>query len=261
MRRRVSLALLVPALVAAAASVSYRGARTFELTDAAGSAIDRVYLAFQYRGSLLNPVHPVTYNASALTVVRSSAPGRVDVPGAWHLHAPFPLKTPPSLWIELVYVPRLHNASGHLNEASPSLGGVFVIAQPGVRATVFDLSDRPELWEGTLRNLSSIISRLIAPPVEPDPQPAIDRATAALTRELIGELRQEVATFRAKYGAVERKMPEMPPYLRSARADEQKRWADAVATQLHHEPTWGLLIDRLFTDELEYYERWAADTR
>ena len=258
-RRRLALAVVV--VLAAAASVSYNRGRTLVFVDAAGAPIDRAYVLYQFRGSRPNPVHPASYEASPLTLVRGEGDGRVVVPGAWHLHAPFPIKTHPARWIELVYVPRLHNGWGHLNDGSPSLGGVFVIDAPGERATVFDLSDRPELWEGTLRNLSSIIGRLVAPPVEAYPRPAIDDATASLTRELIGELRQEVSSFVARYGAVPRQMPEMPPYLRSAAAEEKKQWTDAVAKQLQQEPTWGPMIDRLFADELAYYEQWAVGKR
>jgi hypothetical protein len=262
-RWRLALAVVVVVVVAlgAAASLSYNRSRTFALVDAAAAPIDRAYVLYQYRGSRPNFVDSISYEASPLTLVRSDRDGRVVVPGAWHLHAPFPIKTHPSRWIELVYVPRLHNAWGHLNESSPSLNGVFVIEQPGRRATVFDLGDRPELWEGTLRNLASSIGRLTARPVGPNPRPAIDGATAALTRELIGDLRQELMAFIARYGAVPRELPEMPSYLRSGGAEDQKRWAEAVATQLRQEPTWGSLINHLFTDELTYYEQWAAGTR
>jgi hypothetical protein len=257
----IAAAVLVLLLLAVMASVSYRGRRTFELVGAAAEPIDPVFVAYIYRGGRPNFVHSVSYEASPLTLARSDAGGRVVVPGSWFVHAPFPIKTHPSLWIELVYAPRLHNAWGALNGASPSIPGVFVIDRPGQRATLTDLSDRPEQWEGTLRNLSSIIGRLVAPHVETDARLPISADTAALTLELIRHMHDELAAFVGRYDTVRRTMPEMPPHLRHATAEEQKQWEETTAAHLAREPTWGMLITRLFTDELEYYEQRAAALR
>ncbi len=257
-RRR--LVLVSSALLAAVASISFQPGRTFVLVDAAGATIDRAYVLYQFRGHRPNFAHPVSYEATPLTLARGDG-GRVAVPAAWQVHAPFPIETHPSRRIEIVYVPRLHNAWGHLNDGSPSIANVFVVDQPGVRATVFDLSDRPQLWEGTLRNLSSIIGRLVAPPVEGNHRPAIDDATAALTRELISDFRQEVSSFLSTYGALRRPRPEMPASVRWDTVAEQARWNAMTDDDLAKEPTWGVLIGRLFTDELENFERWAAGSR
>lgn len=53
-----------------------------------------------------------------------------------------------------------------------------------------DLSDSPDRWERTLRNLASMISRLISTRKGEVPLQERDPATTALTRELISHFRQ-----------------------------------------------------------------------
>jgi hypothetical protein len=196
---RLRWAVLVLAVLAAAGTVSFHPARHFEFVTSGGAAADPVYVAYWYRGSRPNFVHPVSYDARPLALVKGRQAGRVAFERAFIVHRPFPIETHPSLWTQMVYAPALHNAWGQLNEGSPSYQGVFEIDWSRRRAIVGDLSDRPDRWEGTMRNLASVLSRLIYPREGETPLRERDPSTAALTVELIGHFRQEYDAFLARY--------------------------------------------------------------
>jgi hypothetical protein len=245
----------------AAASVSFNARTTFHLTDAVGAPQEPVYIAFSRVGHRLNPVHPVTYQARPLALARSDGAGGVAIPAAFHVHLPFPVETHPSLWIEMVYVPRMHNAWGQFNEGSPSRRGIFVIDATRHAATVSDLTGEPQLWEGSLRNLSSIINRMAGRMPGREPLRQSDPASAALTVELIAHFRQEYESFLARYHDVPRPRPEMPDHVRMSSQEEQERWSKHIDADLAREPRWDMVITRLFSDELELFRKYDAELR
>lgn len=106
------------------------------------------------------------------------------------------------------------------------------------RAVIYDVSDRPELWQGSLMNLASLIQRIVYRPPGERPLRETDLATAALTRELIGHFSQEYGSFLTRYGDVVRPMPAMA-------ADE------AQEASFAREPLWGQLISRTLGGELK----------
>ncbi len=253
---------MVIAVLLVAGSVSYSCARTYTFVDEADAPVDPIYVAFYYTGSRPNPVHPVSYHASSLRVIRSDAPGELVIPGRLHVHLPFPIETHPSLDVELVYAPGMHNAWSRLHVDAFPLPTLFGLDRNRRKATVPDRSTTPDAWHGTLSNLASVINRLVAPAI--DGRPALvstDRTTVALTRELIGHFRSELAGFLATFGNTPRQKPEMPPYARWSGPEAQKQWAESVEADLAREPTWGVLIRRLHTDELRYFMTWEAGPR
>jgi hypothetical protein len=255
---RLRWVVLVLAILIAAASVSFQPARTIEFVTPAGASAGPVYVAYSYRGSRPNFVHPVSYEARPLTLVRGDEVGRVTFERTVIVHQPFPIQTHPALRTEMVYAPALHNAWGQLNPGSPSYERVFEIDSSAPRAKVYDLSDRPGRWEGTMRTLASVIRRLIHPREGVAPLRERDPATAALTRELIGHFRQEYDAFLARYSAVDRPRPEMPDSVRMSSAEEQRRWVEHTDTDLSREPQWGMVATRLFQTELRMFEEWAG---
>lgn len=96
-----------------AASVSYTRAYTLEIVDNDGRP-QTAYALYNHQGHWLNPVHPVSYNATQTAVIRGDADGRLTIPAALHVHLPFPIQTHPTVSIEMVYVPQLHNAGGQI---------------------------------------------------------------------------------------------------------------------------------------------------
>jgi hypothetical protein len=254
---RLRWVVLVLAFLVAVASVSFQSARTFEFVTPAGTPASTVYIAYSYRGSRPNLVHPLSYEARPLALLRGDA-GRVTFERTVILHRPIPMETHPTLRTEMVYTPAQHNAWGQLNPGSPSYERVFEMDLSQPRAIVHDLSDRPDRWEGTMRNLASVISRLIYPREGEAPLRERDPATAALTRELIAHLRQEYDAFLARYAGVDRLRPEMPAFVRTSSAEEQRRWTEHIAADLAREPTWGAITTRLFQAELLLFEEWAA---
>ena len=249
---------LVLVILVAVASVSFQPERTFEFVTPGGTPGGPVYIAYSYRGSRPNFVHPVSYEPRPLALVRGDGGGRVTVDPTVILHKPFPIETHPTLWTEMVYTPALHNAWGQINAGSPSYERVFEIDANQARATVWDLSDRPDRWEGTMRNLASVISRLIYTREDEVPLPERDPATTALARQLIGHFRQEYEAFLARYASVERPRPAMPDFVRMSSDEEKRRWIEQTDADLAREPQWGLVATRLFRIQLQQFEEWAV---
>jgi hypothetical protein len=240
-RRRIHIALGLIALLIAA-SVSYTGCYTLETVDADGQGVT-AYAIYHHQGEWLNPAHPVSYDATRHTVVRSDDAGRIRVPSAVHVHLPFPLQTHPKLRIEMVYVPRLHNAEGRISSGYvASTAGVWEMDAVTRRAVVFDLSDRPERWQGTLSTLSFFIRPLVSGELRD-----LDRSEAATLAELIGHFRAEYDAFLVRYGDVRRPQPPMPVLFSD---EEKRRWAEMVDADLAREPTWGMEIRRLYAVEI-----------
>jgi hypothetical protein len=126
-RLRVLVAGLIVAAVVVA-SVSWTQPVTLRLTDEHGQSASGAYVRFHYSGHLINPVHPVTYVARESAIIRADPDGRATIPARLHLRRPLPLSTPPSVFIDHVYVPHLHNAFGPVTEHTMSRPRVFTIA-------------------------------------------------------------------------------------------------------------------------------------
>jgi hypothetical protein len=235
MRRRRLIALLLVSLVAA--SVSYTPGYTLDIVDSAGRP-QTGYALYTHQGYSLNPAHLVSYNATRLTVVRGDDNGRLTIPAAFHVHWPFPLQTHPTLWIQMIYVPRLHNAWARIVQRAPaSEAGIWQMTTPN-RAVVFDVSDRPEDWHGTLSNLSFFMSPAIRD---------VDPSRAGPLLELIAHFRAEYRAFLLRHYDSPRPLPPMPQLL----TDEEKRaWQAMVDTDLSQRPTWGPEIRRLYEGEV-----------
>ena len=233
-RRLIALVLLV---LLAAASLSYTSGYTLDLVDSGGRP-QTGYALYNHQGYSLNPVHPVSYNATRFTVVRSDDHGRLRIPAAFHVHWPFPLQTHPRLRIAMIYVPHSHNAWARIVQRSPaSEAGVWQMTARN-RAMVFDVSDRVELWAGTLSNLSFFMSDAVRD---------ADRSTAAPLLELIGHFRAEYKAFLERYNDAPRPLPPMPQLFGD---EEKRRWKEMADADLSKRPTWGMEIRRLYGGEV-----------
>lgn len=223
--------VLLPLLVAA--SVSYTSGYSLDIEDVSGRP-QTSYALYNHQGYSLNPAHPVSYNATGLTVVRSDDNGHLTIPAAFHVHWPFPLQTHPRLRIAMIYVPRSHNAWTRIVERSPaSAAGVWQMTARN-RAMVVDVSDRPEHWSLTLSNLSFFM------------YPAVrdaDHSRAGPLLELVGHFRTEYNAFLARHSNSPRPLPPMPPLFTD---DEKRAWKAMVDKDLSERPTWGLEVRRLY---------------
>jgi hypothetical protein len=220
-----------------AASVSYTSGYTLDIVDSDGRP-QTGYALYNHQGYSLNPVHPVSYNATGLTVVRCDDNGRLAIPGAFHVHWPFPLQTYPKLRIAMIYVPRLHNAWARIVQRSPaSEPGIWQMTTPN-RAMVFDVSDRPARWHDTLSNLSFFMSPAVRD---------VDHSRAGPLLELMGHFRAEYKAFLVRHNDSPRSLPPMPVLFTD---DEKRAWKAMVDTDLSQRPTWGMEIRRLYEDEV-----------
>jgi hypothetical protein len=109
-----------------------------------------------------------------------------------------------------------------MNKGSPSRPGVFELDSVR-RAVVYDLSDRPELWHGSMMDLVSLINRIVYRRPGERPLGDTDPATAVMVLELIGHFRQEYDSFLTRYGSVPRPMPGMAADEPWTTAEEKRR--------------------------------------
>jgi hypothetical protein len=185
-RRRVRTIAVGFALLALA-SASIECGRTLQIVDINGAPVPDVLVVYHHEGDRLNPAHTTTYEASGQSLIQSSSAGRVEIPLSVHVHWPFPIETHPRLRVDLVYAPALHNGHATIGSTPPTAQpGVVVVAADLANVTLGDLSGRPDLWEGTLMNLSWIIGQLIGDQTSRPPRRSPRPETTALTRVLIG---------------------------------------------------------------------------
>ena len=251
-RVRSGIAVTV-AVLFAAATVSWSLPTTLILTDRDGAPVSDAYVRYHYEGELVNPVHPVTYVARGSAITRSDADGRIRIPFRLHLRSPLPVSTPPWLYVDNVYTPRLHNAFGPIAERSTSRPAVFTLDEGHERVTVFDVSGDPERWERSLSDLFDSIrstSPAAMAPADPD-----DAGTAAYTRELIAHLRREYDAFLAKHGSARRGRAPEPAGLTAA---ERQAWLERADADLVREPLWGPYFERMWQRNLQELDRLEA---
>ena len=254
MTRRSSRAIAVGLALLALASVSIERGRTLQILDMRGAPVQGVFVMYHHEGDRPNPAHTTTYEASGRSLIQSSSAGRVEIPPSVHVHWPFPIETPPRLYVDLVYAPTLHNGLATIIGSATAQPGAFAVGDDLASVRLADLSESPERWEGTLMNVSSIIGRLMSERTSPPPRRSPRPETTALTRVLIGQFSREYSAFLDRYGDVVRPKPEMPDGLRLGLTEsERQAWEKMVEQDLAREPRWGDVAQRLFAREVERF--------
>jgi hypothetical protein len=255
--KRASLWIVAVLAVAglAVGTISWTSGESILLSDERGEPVPEAFVRFHYEGSLINPVHPVTYVARGSIIIRAGPDGRAAIPFRVHVRRPLPLSTPPSAFIDCVYVPGLHNAFGPVPDWAMSRDGVFTVDDERQRITVLDVSRDPERWDSSLRELYRCIQNTIATvgsmaPADPD-----DVQTNTHARELIEHLRREYAAFLAAYGHTARTRPEPPPFQSGK---ERRLWQEQVDAHIAREPLWGPYFERMWRGEIKALDGMAA---
>ena len=252
-RRRFRVIAVGLALLTLASGSIERG-RTLQIVDMSGAPVQDVLVVYHHEGDRPNPAHTTTYEASGRSLIQSSSAGRVEIPLSAHVHWPFPIETHPRLSVDLVYAPALHNGLATIVGMASAQPGAFVVARDLANVTLGDLSERPDLWEGTLRNVSSMIGRLIGDQTSRPPRRRARPETTALTRVLIGHFSREYSAFLDRYGDVARPRPEMPNALRLSSTEAERRaWEKMIDQDLAREPRWGDVAQRLFARDVERF--------
>ena len=261
MIRRRSFAVALALAPLALSSVSLDLGRTLRVVDNNGAAVEDVFVIYHHEGYRLNPAHSTTYEASRRSIARSGSGGRVEIPPSVHMHWPFPIESHPRLRVDLVYAPAFHNGLATIVDRAIAQPGAFDVAGDLVGVTLADLSGSPDLWEGTLRNLSMMIGQLIGERSSNPPRHRARPETAALTRVLAGQFVQEYGAFLARYRDVTRPRPEMPPGIRFLAEQERRAWNEMVDRDLAREPRWGDVAQRLFARDAERFVRVETDSK
>jgi hypothetical protein len=246
--RRLSLAIAGTLLALfVAATTSWSSGAAFAIADESGAPAAGAFVRYHYTGQLLNFVHPVRYIARGSAITRADEAGRVVIPGRVLFRRPLPLSGPPSLFVDHVYVPRLHNAFGPIAPLTQSRPGVFTVDDRRERVVVADVSPSPERWELSLRFLFDAIRGTLATTGSIAPAAPDDAATVAHARELIAHLRAEYAAFLARHGSAVRERPAPPP---GGSERDRQAWQEEIDAQLRREPRWGPFMQRVWRGNL-----------
>lgn len=251
-------AVVATVIVIPAATTSWTPGASWLLTDERGQPASDAYVRYHYTGNLLNFVHPLSYVAGGSVIIRADADGRVTIPGRVHFRRPLPLSTPPSVFIDHVFVPRLHNAFGPLAASTISRAGVFTIDEGRESVTIFDVSRDPEQWVMSLSSLLGCIRGTLSPIGSTAPAASDDGRTLAHARELIDHLRREYDAFLTRYGRVARQRPPAPQW--GSERDRQE-WQEQADAQLAREPLWGQYVQGTWRRNLEFLEALAASMK
>ena len=246
--KRVGTGIVVALLaVVGMATVSWTSGTAVRFTDTAGAPAAEAYVRYHYDGHLINPVHPVTYIARGSVILRADALGTATIPGRMHVRRVLPLSMPPRLFIDHVYLPRLHNAFGPIADGTTSRPGVFGIDERRQHVTVFDVSEDPERWASSLHYLFDCIRGTLSRDGSRTAASPGDTRTAAHARELVGHLRREYAAFLSRYGQTARARPPAPE---GGSERDRQLWEQQTDAQLAREPLWGPYLARMWRGHL-----------
>ena len=258
MTRRRVLAVALALTLLALSSVSIERGRTLRVVDIDGAPVEGVFVVYHHEGHRPNPAHTTTYDASRRSIAQSRSAGRVEISPSVHVHWPFPIETHPGLRVDLVYVPSFHNGLATIGDRAVAQPGAFDVAGDLASVRLVDLSDSPALWEGTLRNLGSIIGRLMSEQSSSPPRRRARPETPALTRVLAGHFVREYGAFLDRYRNVIRPRPHMPAGLTE---EERRAWNEMADRELAREPRWGDVAQRLFAREAERFNSVESDSK
>ena len=245
-RRSRALVLGIAAL--AVASVSIDCGRTFVISNGRGTPVSGAYVAYHHEGRTYALVESVSYQASQLAILQSDTAGRVVVPWAVHAHWPI-VQGHADMTIDLIYAPMLHNGLAWVSHRTAvSRPREFEVSTDLASVRLEDLSGDPSLWQGTLENLSSLLSRLTS-------QPTRGQNTPRFTGELVDHFKDEYAAILDRYGETPRAIPDMPESVRWSTEEEKRGWQAMVDRDLAQRPRWGDELRRRFATEIAIYQR------
>jgi hypothetical protein len=246
MKRVWSRALVLGVVVLAIASVSIDCGRTFVISDTGGTPVPGAYVAYHHEGHTYAIVESVSYQASQLALLQSDAAGRVVVPPAIHVRWPI-VQSHADMTIDLIYAPMLHNGLAWVSHrAAVSRPREFEVSTDLATVRLEDVSTDPFLWQSTLENLSSLLSRLMS-------RPTRGENTPRLTVELVDHFQGEYAAILDRYGETPRAMPNMPESVRWDTGQEKRAWQAMVDKDLAQRPLWGDELKRRFATEIGLY--------
>lgn len=252
-RAVVSVLLILVLALLAAASVSWSPAATLHITDAAGAPVAGAYVRYHYDTSILNLVDSLDRVARGSTIVRADADGTATIGGRLHLRAPWPITTPPRVFVDHVYASRLHNASGPIPLRYGAHQAPLFRLEDGGRLRLVDASLDPALWERSLHELHACIRETVdgrEKMADPD-----DAGTVRHARELIAHLRAEYAAFLDRHGETPRSRPAPPAW---ASAEERAVWSTRVDENLAREPRWGPFVERTWERRVKELDRFEG---
>jgi len=248
MRRWWARALIAAAAVLALSSISISCGRTLVVSTMQGAGVQGAYVAYHREGTTYGFVESVSYQASRIRLLKTDASGRVVIPGAIHVHWPI-VQSHPEIAVNLIYAPPLHNGLAWVNRrVAVSRPQEFEVSSDLRAVRLEDVSGDPSRWQGTLENLSSLLSGFRS-------QEMRGEATPTLTHELIEQFENEYRAMVERYGSVLRVPPNMPDAVRASTDQEKVAWQAMVDKDLAARPRWGDELKRRFSTEIDIYGR------
>jgi hypothetical protein len=246
MNHKWSRALMLVFAVMLIASISVNCGRTLSVSDVNGAPLPGAYVVYHLEGTTYAAVEALTYQATPIEVLRTDGSGRVVIP--WSVHAHWPLiQGGPGIAVDLIYAPALHNGLAWIvRGVAVSRPHEFDVSEDLTAVRLDDVSADPARWQGTLMNLSSVLSRLTSQEMRGERAPA-------LLDDLIEAFGNEYRALIARHGETLRPLPEMPEAVRSATDQEKTAWQAMVARDLAERPRWGDEFKRRFATEIDTY--------
>lgn len=216
------------------------------ISDSGGAPVTGAYVAYHHEGTTRAVAESVTYQASQLALLQSDAAGRVVVPWAVHAHWPL-VQSRSELTVDLIYAPTLHNGLAWVSRRTAvSRPREFEVSPDLATVRLESVSGDPSLWQGTLENLSSLLSRLTS-------RPTSGENTPRLTGEMVDHFKAEYTEMLERYGETRRAIPTMPESVRWSTEEEKRGWQAMVDKDLAERPRWGDELKRRFSTEIGLY--------
>ena len=242
--------MFVVTVVMAFASLSKVPAARWQFSGPKGKPVDRVLVAWSYQGTRFNFVHSVTYEKPG-GVADLKNGGVLKLGGFFELHRPLDGGLEP--WIEIVYVPELHNAFGPIGKSSDVETANRKLEVENHRIVITDLVDDPQSWTRSLDTVCSFVVAELS---------AKEAMTAERKRDLAvwaGVLLVDYQKFLERYAEVKRAIPADPPFWRGLPEAEIVERRKSMIERIAREPLWGPYMERMWKNNIVHLRALAKD--
>lgn len=239
--RVLTVALVGTALAITAVSISIVPSLSGTVTDLEGRSVAKAFVAYRYKGSRFNFVDSLSYYRPG-EVLLTDANASYDVPGFVQLHQPLDGELVP--WIEWVYVPELHHLFGPIAPATETRPGLVENDRTNRVVRLADLTDDPERWSQTIRELDRLSYAAHAEAADSSSQIEMTEAVRVSLRQC---LQTEFDQFLERHADTPRGMPDMPD-LEYLSEEERRGRIERVLQDLERNPLWGPHMEDLWPE-------------
>lgn len=209
-------------------------------SDGPARVVEGAYVAYSYKGYVINPVDSITYERPG-RIDRTDAAGTISIPPSLYLKKPFHTWRKPV--VRAIYAPELHYARGFHRPLEGSLLGT-------VRRTfkVENFAEDPAQWEQSIEDLYALARDLLYSRKKSAPFITSDAVIQAFIDAVFHEYRALVAA----HADTKRQIAILSdPYFKTLSSEDQEKILARQRADIARFPTWGPYLEYKWTRRLD----------